>query len=128
MKYVVLVSRILLGLAFFVFGLNQFLHFITMPPPTGDAGEFFNGMVKARYFLPMLGFFQTACGLALLTNRFVIPALIILFAINLNIVLFHVFVEPGGLGMGIFLMALNLFLIYNYRDHFMHMKNPTAHH
>jgi len=29
------ISRFLLGLIFAVFGLNGFLHFIPMPPPTG---------------------------------------------------------------------------------------------
>ena len=41
MKIAALIARILLGLLFFVFGLNGFLHFIPMGPmPTGVAGDF----------------------------------------------------------------------------------------
>jgi uncharacterized membrane protein YphA (DoxX/SURF4 family) len=38
MKIVVLIVRLLLGLAFFVFGLNAFLQFLNGPIPGGLAG------------------------------------------------------------------------------------------
>jgi putative oxidoreductase len=38
MKIAVLIARILLGLVFLVFGLNDFFHFIPMQPMPGDAG------------------------------------------------------------------------------------------
>ncbi len=40
MKYIVNISRILLGLIFLVFGLNGFLHFIPRPQLPGIAGQF----------------------------------------------------------------------------------------
>ena len=40
MKIAALVARYLLGFIFLVFGLNGFLHFIPMPPPSGVAGDF----------------------------------------------------------------------------------------
>ncbi len=128
MKTAIIICRILLGLVFFVFGLNQFFHFIPMTPPTGAAGDYFVGMMKSVYFIPLLGFFQTACGLSLLTNRFVPLALLILFAINLNILFFHLFLAPEGVIMAVVLMALNLFLLYGYRTHFLHFTKAKASH
>ncbi|MEO8147227.1 MAG: hypothetical protein ABI723_06300 [Bacteroidia bacterium] len=127
MKIAILICRILLGLIFTVFGLNQFFHFIPMEMPTGDAGVFFTGMVKSVYLIPTLGFFQVLGGILLLVNRFVLLALVILFPIILNILLFHIFLAPEGLIMAIVLMLMELFLVYAYRDHFMHFKNPTHH-
>jgi len=40
MKILTNISRFVLGLIFAVFALNGFLHFITMPPPSGVAGQF----------------------------------------------------------------------------------------
>ena len=40
MKIVVLIVRLLLGLVFFVFGLNAFLQFFKGPIPGGLAGQF----------------------------------------------------------------------------------------
>ena len=42
MKIAVLIARILLGLVFFVFGLNAFFHFIPNQPIPGDAGVLAN--------------------------------------------------------------------------------------
>jgi AraC-like DNA-binding protein len=39
MKIASVIARFLLGLIFLVFGLNGFIHFIPMPPPTGVAGD-----------------------------------------------------------------------------------------
>jgi len=47
MKIVLLVARILLGLTFFVFGLNGFLGFIPTPPlHAGLAGQFVTVLFK----------------------------------------------------------------------------------
>ena len=44
MKIASTIARYLLGLIFLTFGLNGFLHFIPMPPPTGVAAQFFGAL------------------------------------------------------------------------------------
>ena len=44
MKIIALISRLLLGLTFLVFGLNGFLHFIPMALPSGVAGQFLTAL------------------------------------------------------------------------------------
>jgi hypothetical protein len=44
MKIVVLIARLLLGLVFFVFGLNAFLQFLKGPIPGGLAGQFLQAL------------------------------------------------------------------------------------
>src|SRR4029077_5496176 len=55
MKILTNVSRFLLGLIFLVFGLNGFLHFIPMPPPSGVAGQFLGAMFVSKYLLVVSG-------------------------------------------------------------------------
>ena len=51
MKIAGTVARYLLGLMFFVFGLNSFLQFIPQGPPMpGNAGVFVNVLMAAHYF------------------------------------------------------------------------------
>jgi uncharacterized membrane protein YphA (DoxX/SURF4 family) len=128
MKVAIMIIRLLLGLMFFVFGLNQFFHFIPMQMPEGDAGAFFMGITKAPYFIPMLGVFQTLSGLCLLINKFVPVALIILFPITLNILLYHIFLDMKGMMMGILPIAMNIFLLYAYRNNYMHFSEPEGKH
>ncbi|MEO6452853.1 MAG: DoxX family membrane protein [Ginsengibacter sp.] len=108
------VARVILGLIFLVFGLNGFLHFIPMPPPTGTAAEFVYGLVKANYFLPFMAFIQVMCGILLLSGSLIPFALLLLFPITLNIFLFHVALEPTGLGMAALIMAANILLAVYY--------------
>src|ERR1035438_8240506 len=95
MKALIITSRILLGLIFTVFGLNGFLHFIPMPPPSGAAGQFFGAMFVSHYIFAVLVLEITA-GVLLLVNRFALVALVILGPILVNIALFHITMSPHG--------------------------------
>jgi putative oxidoreductase len=98
-------SRFLLGLIFLVFGLNGFLHFIPMPPPTGVAGQFLGSMFVTKYLLFVFAI-QLIGGVLLLLNRYVPIALTILAPIIVNILLFHSLMNPSGLGLAIFVTIL----------------------
>ena len=108
------ILRIILGIIFLVFGLNGFLHFIPMPPPSGAAGEFFTGLVKAQYFLPLLAGVQVLCGILFISGALVPLALLILFPVSLNILFFHLELSPTGVGMAIFIMVANILLAVYY--------------
>ncbi|MGH9637423.1 MAG: hypothetical protein ACRD72_21525, partial [Candidatus Angelobacter sp.] len=70
MKVAALIARILLGLIFFVFGLNGFLHFIPMGPmPTGLAGQYTTVLMQSHYFY-FVAAFQVAGGALLLIGRY----------------------------------------------------------
>jgi putative oxidoreductase len=105
MKTAALISRLLLGLLFTVFGLNGFLHFIPMPPPEGLAGQFMGALFVSKYLVPIF-VLQLIGGVLLLANRFVPLGLSLLAPIIVNIVLFHVTMDPKGLGMAIVTVAL----------------------
>ena len=51
MKIATIIARSLLGLLFLVFGLNGFLHFIPMPPPTGLAGQYMGALFVSHYLV-----------------------------------------------------------------------------
>jgi len=101
MKILTHISRFLLGLIFLVFGLNGFLHFIPMPPPSGVAGQFLGAMFVSRYLLVVSGL-QVISGALLLINRYVPLALTILGPIIVNILLFHALMSPAGIGLALF--------------------------
>ena len=77
MRYLTIITRILLGLVFLVFGLNGFLHFIPQPKDAMPPGamDFFGALVKTNYMVPLIFATQTLGGALLLLNRFVPLAL-----------------------------------------------------
>jgi len=105
MKILNNISRFLLGLIFLVFGLNGFLHFIPMPPPSGVAGQFLGSMFVTKYLLFVFAI-QLIGGVLLLINRYVPIALTILGPIIVNILLFHGLMNPNGLGLALFVTIL----------------------
>ena len=86
------------------------------PPIEGAGGELIGAMVSSGYFFNFLKLVETVCGLLLLIGLFVPLVLVVLAPIVLNILLFHVFMAPAGLPMGIVLLALGTFLAYSYRS------------
>lgn len=96
MHKIPMIARILLGLIYFVFGLNGFLNFIPAPPDMPEkVMTFMNGVMAAPYFFPVLKGTEVICGLLLLTGFAAPLALVILAPITLQILLFHGFMTPG---------------------------------
>jgi putative oxidoreductase len=109
--------RYLLGVIFLVFGLNGFLQFIHMPPPTGLALQFFIA-VSASHFMAVIFAIEILGGVLLLLNRYVPLALALLAAVIFNIVVFHITMEPSGLPLALFVTLLWLLAAVNVRPAF----------
>ena len=117
----VLAARILLGLVFFVFGLNGFLHFIPQPPMSGPPADFIGALIGSGYLFTVLKATEVVGGALLLTGRFVPLALALLAPVVVNIVLFHAFLAPSGIAVPLVVLALEVFLAWSYRSAFRPM-------
>ncbi|HKN01122.1 MAG TPA: hypothetical protein VJX23_11445 [Candidatus Binataceae bacterium] len=116
MKVARLIPRLLLGLIFFVFGLNGFLHFLPTPPMKGGALDFVIALVNTHYMFPILFIVQVLGGVLLLAGVFVPFALVLLAPVIINIFFFHLMLAPDGLPLAIIVAALELFLAGQYRE------------
>lgn len=124
MKYVILITRILLGLLFAVFGSNAFIHFIPMPEMHGLPGAFMEALSKSGYIYAIAAL-QVIGGLCLLAGtRFVPLGLTILGPVIVNIVFYHIFLDRNGLPLAIIITALSLFLPWVYRYKFPAIFRP----
>jgi putative oxidoreductase len=125
MKYVIVIVRVLLGLLFVVFGSNAFLKFMGPPPPMqGQAGAFITALMSSGYIY-VIAVLEVLGGLCLLLGaRFVPLGLTLLGPVIVNIVLFHVFLQPQGTPIAIVISALALFLLWIYRFKFPAIFQP----
>ncbi|MGC1192842.1 MAG: hypothetical protein WA861_19840 [Candidatus Binatus sp.] len=128
MKVVVTIVRVLLGLVFFVFGLNGFLHFMPNPPPTPAAGEFFGALIKTGYMFTLVFGPQVLGGALLLLNIAVPFALVILAPVVVNIIGFHLYLSPVPMQLAIafIVTAFELFLAWYYRAAFAPLFGGAA--
>jgi putative oxidoreductase len=117
MKVASTIARYLLGLIFLTFGLNGFLSFIHMPPPTGVAGQFVGALFVSHLYIVIFGL-QILPAILLLVNRYVPLALTILAAFIVNILSFHIFMAPAGLPLAFVVAILWLVVFIQHRSAF----------
>ena len=124
MKYVIVIARVLLGLVFVVFGSNAFLKFMPMPEIPGQAGAFMSALMSSGYMY-VIAVLQVLGGLCLLLGaRFVPLGLTMLGPVIVNILLYHLFLQPEGLPIAVVVAALALFLLWIYRFKFPAIFQP----
>ena len=118
MKIAAMIARYLLGLMFLVFGLNGFLHFIhEPPPPTQFAIQFFTA-ASMSHFMALVFAVQVIGGVLLLSGRFVPLALTILAPVIVNILNYHVTMDPGGVAPGLLAAVLWFVVFFPIRSSF----------
>jgi uncharacterized membrane protein YphA (DoxX/SURF4 family) len=116
-RFIPAIVRTLMGLGFTAFGIIGL--FNLMPPPKTlppGVGEFMAGLKATHYFFPLLFGTQLVVGLMLLFNLFAPLALVLIMPVLVNIILYHLFLEPAGIVPGAVLMVLELYLAWVYRD------------
>jgi|SRR5204863_2250543 len=118
MKIIAIIARTLLGVAFVFFGLNIFFQFMKPPPqPPGLAADFGKALMESHYMY-VVGALQLIGGLLLLIGRFVPLGLLLLGPVIVNILLFHIFLDPKGLPPGIIVSVLALIVLWQHRASF----------
>ena len=125
--YLPAVARVLMGLVFLVTGLNGFLRFLPEPATMPEGAAAFAGaLMKAGYMFPLISGTQVVVGVLLLANRFVPLALVLIAPVIVNIIGFHVFLAPDGIGPGILVLILEIYLVWAYRSSYGPMFAPRA--
>ncbi len=118
MKKSILVARILLGFVFLASGLLAILHPGAPPPTTpADALAFVN-ILHEHHYMTFVALLMVIAGVLLLVGRYVPLALVILGPILVNILLFHLLLDPAHLANaipGLVCTLLELFLLWAYR-------------
>jgi hypothetical protein len=115
MNVAIVTARILLGSIFVAFGLNGFLHFLPQPPVPEAAGAFFGALAATGYMLPLV-FGAQLVGGGLVLAGMVPLGVAILAPVIVNIVFFHLFLAPAGMGPAVVVTVLALFLTWAHRD------------
>lgn len=112
------VVRSVLGMLFVVGPLGSALHLFAEPqlPPRAEA--FVMALTATGYMLPLIWTAEITAGGLLLLGRLVPVALLLLAPVIVNIVAFHIFLAPGGLGIAMLAAVLEGVLAWQHRETF----------
>ena len=128
MKIAVIISRVLMGLGFIVFGLNILHPFLNAPPPPeGSLAAQFMTLMFPTHWMAVVGAVQLVGGILVLIGRTAPLGLVFLGPVLVNILSFHICLQGGeGIATGLVFSALEIFLIYAYRNHFRSILTSSA--
>lgn len=110
------VPRLLLSLIFLGAGFNGWVVILGYEPvfPTSPkAMELLTG-----YLLVLEKSVELICGLLLVANRYIPATLAVLAPIVVNILFFHLFVDPSLLPLAVLVFLLEAYLLWLYRDRY----------
>jgi uncharacterized membrane protein YphA (DoxX/SURF4 family) len=116
MKIAVIIVRVLMGLMFAFASIVVLFKLVPQPEQTGDVKIFMDGIAASVYMMTTIKVIELICAVAFLSGKFVPLATVVIFPITVNILLFHAFVAPEGLLVGILLIIGNLFLAWHYKN------------
>ncbi len=113
-----MVIRIFLGAILVLFGLNKFLNFLPPMVPGAEAGAFMGALVATGYMMPLVGLVEVVSGALLLSNKYVAIALLLLAPISVNIVAFHLFLDPANIVPALLVAIMNVYLLLANKSKF----------
>src|SRR5262245_42183537 len=128
MEIVVIIASILLGLMFFVFGLNPFLKFIPTPPLEGVWGQFLGALVASHYVW-FVGAVQVISGALFLIGRYVPLAIALSGPVIANIIVYHLTMQLSGAQLAILATVCWIILFWWHRGSFapLWQQKPIVH-
>jgi hypothetical protein len=126
MKIASIIARYLIALVFIVFGLNGFLHFLPQKPPESEMAKQYVTVMLASHYLMFVFALQLIAGVLFLFRRAVPLALIVAGPLIVNILLFHVLMDPGGIVPGLVVTALWFVIYWQFRAAFYGIFFPEA--
>ena len=123
MEKITLVSRILLGLIFVIFGLNGFINFLPAFSMSIEGVNFMSALMQTGYLLPLIYFLLIVCGALLLLGMYLPLSVLLLLPIVVNIILFHVFLSMEGIIIAMIILVLEVILVISYKELYLTLFN-----
>ena len=117
MKIAAIIIRTLMGLLLLFASVSYFFHTMKEPMPVGAAKTYNEGLAVV-HLMDYVKAIELVCGLLLVIGRYVTLAVLVIFPILINIVLFHAVIDPKDVGAGLALLLGNFFLAYYYRRNY----------
>ena len=82
---------------------------------SADAGAYF-GALSSTKTITLVAVVEIVAGLALIFNIYGALLALVLMSVSINAILFHLSLDPGGIGGAAVLLVLNIAVLIGYKD------------
>ena len=111
-----IILKYALGIFIILAGLNKFLPIMPGMSLSAEASMFMESLLATGYLMSFVGAIEIISGIMLIGKNTTPLGLILLAPVSANIILFHLFLDPITIWMGLFVAATNFYLMYKNRD------------
>ena len=111
-------SKLVLAILLIVFGLNKFMGFIVVEPPSDPLAQAYMGAMFTTYLYIVVGITEIIGGILLLVKKTSFLGFLLLLPVMVNIVLFHLAHDMPGNGIWLLPTLLFLFTGFSMKDKF----------
>jgi uncharacterized membrane protein YphA (DoxX/SURF4 family) len=112
-------TRTILGGFLLLFGLNHFHGLLGETSFTPEANQFLMALQETGYLFYLIKVVELVAGVLLVGGFFVPMANLLLFPVLLNILLFHIFLNPQGLWIPVIMILCSGVIFWYYRVLFL---------
>lgn len=125
-----LIARVLLSV---IFISGAFQHF-TIDPIKAYQSDFITALYNTGYLWQLIGIVLLVCGIGILLNKFTALSLVVAAPVSVIIFCFHItelgktVLKPGGIYIGSIIIALHLYLAWQYKDSYKALFIATPMH
>ncbi|PHR53932.1 MAG: DoxX family protein [Arcobacter sp.] len=118
MKKVLLGVQVLAGVMLVVFGLNKFLHFITMAAPAPEMGAYLGALGEIGFLFPLIAVIEILSGISFIMNKYVSLMVLFVTPVMVNAFLAHLFLDPAGIAGAAFILIALISIIVNHKERY----------
>ena len=119
---ILFIVSLLFGLMFINGGLNKIFNYIPMPADMPESMvNLMNALMQISWLMPLVAVAEIVGGILFIIPKFRVLGAIIIFPVMVGILLTDIVNVPSGLPMGIVLLAVNLWVIFENREKYLPM-------
>uniref|UniRef100_UPI0040487463 DoxX family protein n=1 Tax=Roseivirga sp. TaxID=1964215 RepID=UPI0040487463 len=119
---ILLVLCVLFGLMFINAGLNKFFNYMPVPEDMPEnLVNMMGAMMEISWLMPLIAIAEILGGILFLFPKYRPLGAIVIFPVMVGIMLTHILDAPSGMPIALALLVINLWVIFENREKYMHM-------
>lgn len=115
------VLSILFGVMMLNSGLNKFFNYMPMPEPSEQMLKVFGALMTVKWLMPLVAIVEIVGGILVAIPKTRALGAIVILPVMVGIVVHHLTYDVAGIGMGLVLFLIDLWVIIENKNKYLHI-------
>ena len=118
---ILLVLTILFGLIMVNSGLNKFFNYMPMPEVSPTMMTVLTALMTTKWIFPLVAIVEIVGGILIAIPKYRALGALIILPVMVGIVVHHLLHDLAGVGMGLVLFAINVWVLFENKEKYLPM-------